>query len=295
MNLAMSAPIRIPGLTNVLGLPQPIYDAVANDPYSSGDADISVTGLLKPPRQAALQEQHEEEIVEDVADRIWSLVGQVMHGVLERANRVGIAERRLSMMVEGWKVSGGMDAYHAGGLLQDYKFVTAWKFKDGLPKDYEEQLNCYAELLRANGEDVKHLQIVGILRDWSRLEAVRTASYPQRQIVVLDVPLWPQENAQRFLRDRVVLHQQARLSLPECSPSDRWERPSVWAVMKPLRKSAVKLYDNEDDARKHAKAGVADDLYVVRRPGQSVRCENYCSVAQFCSQFKAMKEKEATP
>src|SRR3954463_10849323 len=36
-------------LTNRLGLPEPIVAAVANDGYSRGDADISVTSLLKPP------------------------------------------------------------------------------------------------------------------------------------------------------------------------------------------------------------------------------------------------------
>src|SRR6185312_4199648 len=182
-------------LTNNLSLPKPIVDAVRNDSYDSPkDAkSISVTTLLKPARIVALERKHADEIEEDVSDRIFSLCGQVVHGILERADKTGIAERRLSIEVEGWKVSGQMDRY-LDGLLQDYKFVTAYKFKDaGVPEEYEQQLNVYAEILRQNGHTVTRMQIVGILRDWSKMEARRDPAYPQTQIVIRDVPLWPSE------------------------------------------------------------------------------------------------------
>lgn len=70
-------------LTNRLGLPQAIVDAVKNDPYTKGESDISVTQLIQPPYQRKLR--LETEVVEDVLDRIWSLVGQVGHGIVERA------------------------------------------------------------------------------------------------------------------------------------------------------------------------------------------------------------------
>ncbi len=40
--------------TNALNLPAPIVAAITNDPYSSGDADISVTSLIAPARQREL-------------------------------------------------------------------------------------------------------------------------------------------------------------------------------------------------------------------------------------------------
>lgn len=275
-------------LTNYMGLPQPIVDAVKNDAYSKGGASVSVTGLLRPPRVGALEILHQNEIEEDASDRIWSLMGQAMHSVLERAEKDGIAERRLSIMVEGWKVSGQMDRYE-NGTLQDYKFVTAYKFKDGgVPEEYEAQLNIYAELLRANGHPVDRLQIVGILRDWSKMEARREASYPQRGVIVRNVPLWPAERAQKFVRERVILHQQARVTLPLCTPEERWARAPKFALMKNGGKRAVKLYDSQADAEAHA----ATDPKLLRvdvRPGESVRCANYCSVAQFCTQYQSEK------
>jgi hypothetical protein len=280
-------------LTNRLGLPQPIVDAVRNDGYSRGDSDISVTQLLAPPRQVALARQHSADIEEDVSERIWSLVGQVMHGILERANTTGIAERRLFMEVEGWKVSGGMDAYYEHGLLQDYKFITSWKFKGGKATiEHEQQLNCYAAILRANSNTVNKLQIVGILRDWSKMEAERDPEYPQTQVIVVPVPLWAPEKAYAFMRERVVLHQQARVALPQCSPEERWAKPDVYAVMKDGRKTAVRLYETKAEADNHAMRDNA--LTVVKRPGVSTRCRYYCSVAKFCRAkgFTAMADDE---
>src|SRR3990167_5596923 len=45
-------------LTNKQGLPQPLVEAVRNDSYGRGDADISVTQLLAPPRKVALIHEH---------------------------------------------------------------------------------------------------------------------------------------------------------------------------------------------------------------------------------------------
>lgn len=271
--------------TNSLKLPQPLVSAVTNDPYSKGVCDYSVTELLKPPRQAVLQKAHGEEITEDVADRIWSLMGQVVHGILERSNVDAIAERRMVATFHGKRVSGGMDAYYDHGLLQDYKTTTAYKFKSNtVPEDFEQQLNCYAEILRQNGDKVERLEIVGILRDWSKMEAFRDPNYPRKQVVVLPVPLWPSEKVQAFIGGRIDAHEKAKAVLPLCNDNERWARKRVWAVMKPGRKTAVKLHDSEQFAKEHAKS--EPGLYVVDRPGESIRCAFYCSAAPFCSQYQ---------
>lgn len=273
-------------ITNKLGLPQAIVDAVTNDSYSKGDADISVTGLLSPPRQRILKEKHQDEIVEDVSERIWALLGQSIHTILERANRDAIAERRLSIEVEGWKVSGGMDVYEENGTLHDYKITSVWKLVNGDLDEWVEQLNLYSVILRHHGHKIEKLQIQAILRDWSKGEAERDLSYPQAQVVTIDIPLWPEEKAYQFMRERVILHKQARLSLTECSPKDRWQKEDVWAVMKKGQKRAVKLYSSEKEANLHV--GFDRNLSVVLRPGMSVRCKSYCNVAQFCDQYQGM-------
>jgi hypothetical protein len=280
-------------LTNKLGLPQPIVDAVRNDGYTKGDADMSVTELLSPPRLVALKKAHESEIEEDVSDRIWSLVGQVMHGLLERANTIGIAERRLSIMLGGWKISGGMDLFHDDGTLSDYKFVTSYKFKSaGVPLEYEQQLNCYAEILRQNGHEVKKLQIVGILRDWSKLEAMRSPDYPQTQIVIRSVQLWPSETVLGFMSTRIQLHKNALLQLPNCADVDRWAKPDTFAVMKDGAKRAVRVLESKEEA--DALAATNAKYSVVARKGENTRCDHYCPVRQFCSQAQSLSQAQGT-
>lgn len=271
--------------TNRAELPQAIVDAVTNDPYSKGDADISVTGLLKSPRITLLEKKYQNEIEEDVSDRIWSLLGQSIHTILERANRTAIAERRMSIEIEGWVVSGGMDVYEEAGILLDYKTTSVWKVIKGDIEEWERQLNLYAVILRHHGHKVERLQVIAILRDWSKGEAQRDPAYPQAQIVNINIKLWDADQAFKFMRERVILHKQAQVSaLPECSPQDRWTRPDVYAVMKPGRKSAVKLHSNEKDANAHAAS--EKGFKVVHRVGVSVRCQSYCRVAQFCDQWK---------
>jgi hypothetical protein len=277
-------------ITNRAGLPDAIVQAVKNDGYSRGGADISVTQLIAPPRKVALEILHQENLEEDASERIWSIFGQAIHTILERANQVSIAERRLTTTVEGWTVSGGMDLYDESGVLTDYKTTSVWSIKTGLKAEWEKQLNCYAVILRAHGHAVTELKIVCILRDWSKLEAARDPFYPQAQVVTMDVPLWPDHIAAQYMRERVILHQQARVSLPQCSPEDRWQKPTVWAVMKRGNKRAVKLHFSEIEAQSHASADKA--FYVVERPGQETRCLHYCSVAKFCDFAKGLKKPE---
>lgn len=96
-------------ITNKLGLPSSIEKAVRNDKYSRGGAHISVTGLIGPARKRALEIAHADEITEDVAERIWSLMGQIAHGILERADDHAWCEERLYIERHGWRISGQFD------------------------------------------------------------------------------------------------------------------------------------------------------------------------------------------
>ena len=48
-------------ITNELGLPEPLVDAVRNDGYTKGNADFSVTGLISPLPEKADGEFGEED------------------------------------------------------------------------------------------------------------------------------------------------------------------------------------------------------------------------------------------
>lgn len=278
----------MPRITNLSGLPQPLVDAVTNDPYTGGvGADISVTRLIQPPRKVALEKLHREEMVEDAADRIWALCGQIGHLILERSANKGIVEKRFFTHVGGWTISGQCDIMGFSNLL-DYKFTSAYTAKGGIKDEWVQQVNLLAMLARENGYDITSAEIVCIFRDWSVLEAKRDASYPQKQVLVMPVPMWTQEAASNYAFTRVRLHQQAQAGmLPECTAEERWSKPPKWAVMKPGRKRAVKLHDNPDDAEQMAFA-LGKGHTVVLRPVQQTRCMSYCSAAPWCEQWKKL-------
>lgn len=282
-------------LTNRLNLPDALVRAVSNDPYSKGASDVSVTELTGPLRAAILKQIHRDEITEDVADRLWSTYGQLIHHLLERSNidKGVITERRLDMTIDGVILSGAMDSYEeTDGILTDWKFVTSYKFKgQEVPEEWEIQQNLYAELLRANGHKITSLRIIGLLRDHSKLEAKRDPAYPQFPIVVRKVPMWPVEKVQAFLKGRIAEFKRAKEALPECTPVERWAKPHVYAVTKIGAKRSSANFADKAEAEGFAKTK-GSDYSVIERPGENTRCEHYCSVAPFCEQFKKLKGGE---
>ena len=82
----------------------------------------------------------------------------------------------------------------------------------------------------------------------------------------------------------------AEEELPPCSREDLWQKDDEWAVMRQGRKSALKLYDNPEDAEARVKEEGELLHWVDHRPGKVNRC-NYCNVNKWCSQFKELEEK----
>ncbi len=277
-------------ITNLTNLPAPLVAAVSQK-REPQPGQISVTELISPPQMRALMLKHWDKLTEDASDRIWATMGQLMHKLLEEHGRETsdhLTEYTLSCEVDGATVVGTLDLYY-DGLLIDYKFVSVWTTIDGVKREWEQQLNLYAELLRRHGYAVKRLEIVAIYRDWSKMRA-QDSSYPKSQVSVFEVPLWSESEAARFLSERVRLHRMAEEGdAPECSAEERWERRTKYALMKRGRKSALKLFDTEEEA---VSAVRSSDQFVETRPGASIRCENYCAVAQFCTQKKSLESKE---
>lgn len=274
--------------SNDTGLPEVFAKAVMRDTYTRGKADISATGLLKPPRQAFLAYQHDHEIVVDVSKQVWSLFGRAVHNVLEQGTVDGyILEQRYFAESCGWTVSGQIDVQRLdpqGITLMDWKTRKAYAVMNGRESD-EQQLNIYAWLMRKNDKEVSQLQIVNIIRDHSSFEAERNPSYPQREVVVTDIDLWTFAEQERFVKEKIQSHQIASISLPECTPEERWIRPSKFAVQKTHdSKRAFKLFNNGKDAKKVAN----EKGYIVEeRKGEPIRCQRFCEVSEFCEQYQS--------
>lgn len=272
-------------VTNKFGLPDAIARAVANDPYNLEDTgDISVTRLIDSPRVRGLSMLHAADLEEDASERIWALLGQAVHAVIERADVDSVTEKRLYADIGGWRVSGKFDRLSVDdNTLTDYKVTSVWSVLGGVAKpEWERQLNCLRYLAVVAGYEVDRLTIVAILRDWQVSKADSGGGYPRVPAVELQVPMWPLETTENYMRERVLEHQRWLDGRSPCTAEERWERPSTYAVMKSGRKSAIRVFDTPAEAELFSKDSPGS--WVEYRLGASIRCESYCPVRAFCDQ-----------
>lgn len=282
-------------ITNKFNLPQTLVNVVERPSYTKGKANLSVTELLGSPRITQLRAKYDDQIEVDVSDMIWSVFGSAVHHILEKGQDANhIVEQRIHAEVDGWRISGAIDLQivHEDGIeINDYKTVGAWGVMNE-KIEWEQQLNCYAWLVeKVKGIPIKKLGIVAIVRDWSRRDAETRHGYPKAPVVVLDIPLWDMEGREAYIRDRIHAHSDALFAaetgetLPSCTPAECWEKDPVFAVKKDGAKRAQSLHSTREEADS-AVEKLGKGYAVEFRPGERVRCANYCPVSQWCDQYK---------
>ena len=296
---------------------QSIESRESGDPW---DHKVSITELINPLQITLLRDANIDNVQTDLNNLLPSILGSAVHEALaltDPGNPLSLAEERLYIEVNGTVVSGQPDrifkepnkfrVYKNSGSvwvnqtwsIQDYKFTGAYSTFN--PKDeWAQQLNCYAYLARHGktnaGDtldlDVKNLFVTAIVRDFNRNNLGRT-NYPQSWVVDIEIPLWSEEEQKEFIETKVSEYQNALATFketgetPKCSEKDRWSMGGGFAVMKPNRKTAVKLFDAAKEAQEYA-----DDIptaYVESRTVKYNRCANYCDAFKFCEQ--AMETK----
>lgn len=274
--------------TNKTGLPQPIVDVITQEDYVAADNEFRVTSLIKGLKQTILERRHDDEIEVDVSDLQDALWGTAIHYILENSQEREhlIKEDRLKAEIDGITISGKPDLYNSKTkTLTDYKTAKVWKFIFNDFVDWQQQLKIYSWLLSKNGMEVQRAEIVGILKDFSKLDVRRKQGYPQCGMPTVSMDITPEmiQETEQWLKERVRLLK-GYLALPddeipECEPDERWANDSKFAVMKKGRKSALRLFDLEEDALDYLET--AGD-YIEYRAGIDPRCMDYCPAKQFC-------------
>ncbi len=285
--------------TNKENLPDWVAKGLSNSTYNRDGIrfDISATRLIDSPLVAKLWKEHGRDVVEDVMDRTWSAYGTSVHAVFEEANKANsqvIMEKRYLHEYEGKVVSGQIDCYEISSkTISDIKTCAAFKVIKGLYTSWENQTNVCAALMRHNGYPVEKLQVVALVKDWSAYKARNERNYPEHPITVIDLPLWTPETADDYIKERLALHFSD--GTKECSPDERWVRAGRFAVMKKGRKSALRLVDSHEQGEayiKYSKLEGDEDISIVERKGQYVRCDDYCAFSKMgvCPQIKASQD-----
>jgi len=279
-------------ITNKHGVPEPLVTLASKEYYSKGTSQYSVTEIMSPPKIKRLREQYKDQIKQDVSDMLWNLLGSALHVVMERGVTDGwTMEERLYKEVDGVTVSGAIDIQQEtpeGVVIIDYKFTSAWAVMQE-KEEWQQQLNVYKWLV----ETVKRKKVVGLkicalVRDFNRHETKE--GYPKASIEMVDIPMWDSVKTEAYVRERLNLHRDAKVSadfgdeLPACSDTDRWQSETIYAVKREGRKTAIRLFKTIEEANELAEK---EKGYVETRLGEPKRCTgNYCGVAEWCEQYQ---------
>lgn len=295
-------------ITNKYGLPRALHTYAIKNEYDKGAADVSVTGLLRPPRQAALMDSPgagppPSRDLSDMGPALW---GTMWHKLMEDEAHEDpdiVAEQRLFMRHSDLIISGQIDALERaeeGWRIEDWKTTGVWgMIYSGLrPKtEWVQQLNIYATLAEANGfGPITDLRIQVFIRDWQPEKALRDEKYPDKMFMPLEVDLWSRESRDLLISMRAKMYQEALVELPLCTSEERWERDRKFKVLKEGRKKSLRNLDSQEDAEAWMAAKKVDrpnwKLSIEHTPGRQVRCENYCPVSHNCHQWQQIQKAQ---
>lgn len=224
------------------------------------------------------------------------------------ASRVSgeVKELRLYASLNGWLISGQIDMIE--DRICDLKWSNVQRFKDGVPPDYDWQLQGYfwlcwenRDLLKSDYqidfEKIQGLALHAIYADWSPTASLRQAEYPQREEEVFPIVPKPIDEIKGYFWERIEAHKQARVRLPLCTDEERWKDPPKWAVVKKTQERAYRLAGSAAEAESIRQSLSKPDAYEVEyRAAIPTRCKGvgtrkYCPVRDFCDQFQ-QEEKQ---
>jgi len=303
--------------SNRFELPGPLVTALTGELYDMKNPPenvISVTGLIKPPKQKILESRHDNEIEVDASERLWLLLGTACHFVVEQAaGYEHITEKRWFMDCSTGKafevedgsvteqvwydpktiyVTGKLDLYDPmEKKLSDYKITSVWSWvlEKTIKKEHDAQLQINALAMRQLGHNVEKLSVLMLFRDWSKTKSKN--DYPDLEVPMKEVfaPLWNDKEIMDYIDGRVRMHYEARRKtddeIAECTPEERWTKATKYAVMKAGKKRAERVYDQkpEPDFLTKNHPGCT----VTERPGVDTKCTDYCNANAFCHYWKA--------
>jgi len=287
-------------LTNKFNIPQTIVNVLERPTYSKGKANLSVTQLINSPKIVALSKKFDDMIEQDVSEMVWSLFGSAVHNILEHGKDDNhVVEQRIHAELDGWHISGAIDLQitNEGGIsIKDYKTTSVWAVMNE-KIEWEYQLNIYAWLVeKVKKIPVTDLGIVAILRDWKAREVDTKVDYPEAPIKEVEIKLWPFEERERFVSERIALHSEFDFALetdgdlPDCTPQEMWEKPATYAVMKENNVRAKYVMPSQHEAdlavEELKKDKPKEKFYVEIRKGERTRCATYCPVSTWCNQYQ---------
>lgn len=224
---------------------------------------ISVTSLIKSPREVVLLDRHRDEVEREASDIYDAIIGTAVHDSFDKMPLRENEERevRLGQEIVGVLVHGQFDNVF-NGELSDYKTMKVGGYIFGDREfEFTAQLSSYRLLYFL--EKAVMLNDVGkiimLFTDWRDREYATkkygwgdAPNYPQRSME-LKLNLWDRAKTEKWVIRKVTDYKIATMlpdnELPLCTDAERW--------MRVTKKTFKKTY---------------------------AKCAKYCSAAPFCNQ-----------
>ncbi len=304
-------------ITNKHSIDEHLFKAIQQMSARAPSAErLSVTSLIDSPRIRQLTLRHWDDIEDDVSQRMWLVLGISVHALLEEKGGLNdLVEEPIRHDIDGTTISGRADIFTNDGVIKDWKTTSAWTsvFDPRGKKSWYYQMNVYKWLFEKAGFEVNKAKICCIYRDWTRMKARTNKEYPRMPYGEVEYntgqtetemyTLMKHQSIEVYIRERVKLHKLAAelkdSDLPVCTPDEKWQNPKKYAVMKGKNKQAMRggIRNTLEEAREWANAKIASDpkladlLYIVERPQQSMRCSDYCPVRFIC-EYREVPDEE---
>ena len=286
--------------TNKFALPPEIVQFLRYYDQNGTVNGMRVTRLIGSPRVPVLESLYWNQLEQDVSERAMTAFGSSVHTWFESAVKSMqdpsvITEERLSAEVNGTKISGqidyqkyNLDEHIDRGItvdIKDVKTCATYKIIKGDYRDWENQLNVYAYLVRkAKGKKVNSLSVIAFMKDW-KLKADNPPCAAQE----ISIKLWSDKEQDEYVEDRVRKHTSASPEhLPLCTDAERWiVDPRLFAVHKNQNRRAERLFATEEEAKTYI--GDDESLNIQKRKPIYRKCAQWCSVSEFCDQYQQEK------
>jgi len=308
-------------ITNKYNLPNALVNIanMDNEPHNEKNT-FSATTILKGEKEIILENRHFDEIEMDISDMTWTIFGTAVHSLAEKEVsekdgtsemkieycfikedlvKMGFSEELANKYANKYKLTGRCDLYNEKEmLLQDYKTATVWKFIYGDFDEWEKQGYIYTWLLRKNNQYVKDIKFHALLKDWNngdnKMAILKNNYYPPRPITTYSFQ--PNEidliKIQDFIFEKVkklitiIENKIQDNDIEYCNEKERWQTKTTYAVMKKNRKTALKVFNNLNDANAFIKDNSEKNILSIEtRFGQARKCIDYCIAHEYCSYY----------
>lgn len=285
-------------ITNRNNLPKAFYDMINDNIYQPTEKSYSVTTLLSPIQLNVLHRRHFDKIEEDISDMTNLIFGSALHNEIKRHDKTEYSEHYLNYEIKnGYRLSGQIDLYDEQNFeLVDYKTCSSWKIINQDFDDWHKQGAMYSWLLLKHGKIVDKIRFIAFIKDWSSSKAKYDKNYPSQPIFVYESKMnnYELNKIEEFIYqkfDEIIENEKKNDNeLTPCSDKETWFTGNKFAVMKKGNTKALKLFDTYDEASTYVSEKNTNGLYIDKRIGQHRRCEDFCPVKNFCSQYKNTKE-----